>query len=197
MLNVKKKKFFCCFAVFYYFPENEKNGHRLVSLTFWLNGKVFFKSDARETTINSSWPVPKQLPDLSVLLLAVIICVPEWILMPYRTNHSKYSTFFKVSLRLVHFTALCLALVVCAECRCPLLQRHTTIINCVMHHISQCKGIWILESENFLLVKSENFASGIRNTALGIRNPTNNWNPKCKVHCQSPESGNHGVESRI
>ena len=147
--------------------------------------------------MNSSWPVPKQLPDLSVLLLAVIICVPEWILKPYRTNHSKHSTFFKVSLRLVHFTPLCLALVVRAECRCPLLQRHTTIINCVKHHIFPCKGIWILESENFLLVKSENFASGIRNTAQGIRNPTNNWNPKCEVHCQSSESGNHGVESRI
>lgn len=107
---------------------------------FDLTETFFFYSDAPETTMNSSWPVPKQLPDLSVFLLAVIICVPEWILMPYRTNHSKHGTFFKVSLRLVHFTPLCLALVVCAECRCPLLQRHTTIINCVMHHISPCKG---------------------------------------------------------
>ena len=89
--------------------------------------------------MNSSCPVPKQLPDLSVLLLAVIICVPEWILMPHRTNYNKHSTFFKVSLSLVHFTPLCLALVVCAECRYPLLQRHTTIINCVMHHISHVK----------------------------------------------------------
>ena len=43
---------------------------------------------------------------------------------------------------------------------------------------------------------------GIRNTAVGIRNPTNDWNPESKFHgkrCgkQYLESGTHEVESRI
>ena len=29
---------------------------------------------------------------------------------------------------------------------------------------------------------------GIRNTAQGIRNPTNDWNPESKFHLKNPES---------
>ena len=152
MLNVKKWFFFAVFPFLSFSGKSEKwtsigvldtasyNETNTVTRPgryFWTQQKRFFNSDSPETTMNSSWPVPKQLPDLSVLLLAVIICVPEWILMPFRSNYSKHGTFFKASQRLVHFTPLCFASAVSAECRCcPLLQHHTTIINCVMHHIS-------------------------------------------------------------
>ena len=39
------------------------------------------------------------------------------------------------------------------------------------------------ESWKFLLVESGILGLGIRNTAVRIRNPTNNWNPESKFHC--------------
>ena len=48
-----------------------------------------------------------------------------------------------------------------------------------------CKGIRIPESRNFLLVESGILGFGIRNPALGIRNPTKDWNPESsllKIH---------------
>ena len=55
-----------------------------------------------------------------------------------------------------------------------------------------CKGIQIPESGNFciwnpeswkfLLVESGILGLGIRNTGVGIRNPTNNSNPESKFH---------------
>ena len=42
-------------------------------------------------------------------------------------------------------------------------------------NIAPCEGIWISESGKFLLVNSEIQGFGMRNTALGIRNPTNDW----------------------
>ena len=40
--------------------------------------------------------------------------------------------------------------------------------------------IWNPESWKFLLVESGILGLGIRNTGLGIRNPTNNSNPESK-----------------
>ena len=64
---------------------------------------------------------------------------------------------------------------------------------------SPCKGICIPESSKFLLVESEIrenllvesriLGFGIRDTARGIRNPTNDWNPKSTFHLQGLESG--------
>ena len=58
-------------------------------------------------------------------------------------------------------------------------------------------GIW-----KILLVESGILGFGIRNTAQGIRNPTNDWNPQSKSNWErlewstwNPEST--GVESRI
>jgi len=48
-----------------------------------------------------------------------------------------------------------------------------------------CKGIRIPESRNFLPVESGILGFGIRNPALGIRNPTKDWNPESnllKIH---------------
>ena len=41
-----------------------------------------------------------------------------------------------------------------------------------------CKGIRIPKSRKFLLVESGILGFGIRNTAVGIWNPTDNWNPE-------------------
>ena len=63
-----------------------------------------------------------------------------------------------------------------------------------------CKGIWIPESRNLLLLESwirGNFAYGIRNSGLWnpeyssrFRNHTNDWNPESKFHWQRLESSN-------
>ena len=52
--------------------------------------------------------------------------------------------------------------------------------------------LWSLELTRILLVES-----GIQNTAQGVQNPTNDWNPVpvTKTGVQYPESGIHGVES--
>ena len=50
---------------------------------------------------------------------------------------------------------------------------------------------------NFLLVESEILGFGIRNTAQGIRNPTNDWNPESKFHWQKLESSTWNPESWI
>ena len=47
--------------------------------------------------------------------------------------------------------------------------------------VAPCKGIRIPESRNFLLVESGILGFGIRNPALGIRNPTKDWNPESKL----------------
>ena len=46
------------------------------------------------------------------------------------------------------------------------------------------KGIRVPESEEFLLVECGILGFGIWNTAQGIRNPTNDWNPVSKFQCQ-------------
>ena len=51
--------------------------------------------------------------------------------------------------------------------------------------VAPCKGILIPESRNFVLVESGILGFGIRNPALGIRNPTKDWNPESnllKIH---------------
>ena len=62
--------------------------------------------------------------------------------------------------------------------------------------------LWNPESGKSLLVASRILEFGIRNTAQGIRSPTNDWNPQSKCNWQrlewstwNPEST--GVESRI
>ena len=45
------------------------------------------------------------------------------------------------------------------------------------------------ESGKFLPVKSGILGFGIRNTAVGVRNATNDWNPESKFHRQRLESG--------
>ena len=64
------------------------------------------------------------------------------------------------------------------------------------------KGIRISESKKPLLVQSGNqkeFACGIRNTAQGIRNLTNDWNPESKFHWQiwNPLPGIRNPRRRI
>ena len=52
-------------------------------------------------------------------------------------------------------------------------------------YFAPCKGIRIPESRNFLLLESGILGFGIRNPALGIRNPTKDWNPESdllKIH---------------
>ena len=55
-----------------------------------------------------------------------------------------------------------------------------------MSHIeepdSPGKGTLILEGGKFLLVESGVLGFKIRNTAQGIQNPTNHWNPESKFH---------------
>ena len=68
-------------------------------------------------------------------------------------------------------------------------------------------GIRILESGKLLLVESEIWeilrvesgilGFGIRNTAQGIRNPVNDWNPECKFHLQRLESSTWNLESTV
>ena len=66
------------------------------------------------------------------------------------------------------------------------------------------KGIRILESRKFLQVDFGVLGCGIRNTAEGIRNPINDWNPESKFHWQrirKPVPGiwnpRSGVQSKI
>ena len=47
----------------------------------------------------------------------------------------------------------------------------------------------------FLLIKFEILGFGIRNTAQGIRNPTDNWNPESKFYWQILESSTWNPES--
>ena len=51
-------------------------------------------------------------------------------------------------------------------------------------------GLVEAESGKILPVKSGIIGFGIRNTAQGIRNPTNKWNPESQFNC-------HGLESSI
>ena len=45
-----------------------------------------------------------------------------------------------------------------------------------------CEGIQIPQSWKFLLVESGILGLGVRNTAVGIRNPNDSWNPESKFH---------------
>ena len=58
-------------------------------------------------------------------------------------------------------------------------------------------GLVEAESGKILPVKSGIIGFGIRNTAQGIRNPTNKWNPESQFNCHRLEFGIHSVESRI
>ena len=51
---------------------------------------------------------------------------------------------------------------------------------------------WIWE---ILLLESGILGSGIRNTAQGIRNPTNDWNPESKFHWHGLESSTWNPQS--
>ena len=76
-------------------------------------------------------------------------------------------------------------------------KRDSTEDISVMERISKRnhKGIRILEPGKFLLVESGILGFGIRNTAQGIRNPTNDWNPESKFHWQRLESSTWNPES--
>ena len=62
----------------------------------------------------------------------------------------------------------------------------------ISNDFNPCKVIRIPESEKFLLVESgmgeilivesRILGFGIRNTAYGIQNPANDWNPESKFH---------------
>ena len=54
--------------------------------------------------------------------------------------------------------------------------------NSEMAYFALCKGIQISESWKFLLLESRILGFGIRNTAHGFRNQTNDWNPESKFH---------------
>ena len=49
------------------------------------------------------------------------------------------------------------------------------------YHFAPCKGIQLPESTNFSVLESGILGFGIRNPALGIRNPANDWNPESKL----------------
>ena len=53
---------------------------------------------------------------------------------------------------------------------------------CAKENLAPCKGIWIQELVKFLLVESGTLGFGIWNTAQGIWNPANYWNPESKLH---------------
>ena len=76
-------------------------------------------------------------------------------------------------------------------------KRDSTEDISVMERISNrnSKGIRILESWKFLLEESGILGFGIWNTAQGIRNPTNDWNPESKFHWQRLESSSWNPES--
>ena len=62
--------------------------------------------------------------------------------------------------------------------------------------------VWNAESRKILLVESRTMGFGIRNTAQGIHNLTNDWNLESKFHHQGTgiaglESGIHGVKSAV
>ena len=60
---------------------------------------------------------------------------------------------------------------------------HFVALQTIYHlNSAPCKGIRNPESGKFLLVESGILGFGIRNTAQGIRNPTNVWNPEFKFH---------------
>ena len=61
--------------------------------------------------------------------------------------------------------------------------------------IAPCKVIPIPESVKFLLVESEILGFGIRNTAQGIRNVTDDWNSESRFHWQRLESSIWNPES--
>ena len=58
-----------------------------------------------------------------------------------------------------------------------------------------CKEIRIPESMKFLLVESGILGFGIQNTAVGIRNPTEDWNPESRFHWQRLYSSTWNPES--
>ena len=45
-----------------------------------------------------------------------------------------------------------------------------------------CEGVRVPESGKFWLVESGILGFGIQNTAQGIRNPTEEWNPESEFH---------------
>ena len=62
-------------------------------------------------------------------------------------------------------------------------------------HGGGCKGVRIAESVKILPVESGILGFGIRNTAQGVRYPTNDWNPEPKFHWQRLESSTWNPES--
>jgi len=67
--------------------------------------------------------------------------------------------------------------------------------NFLKSELAKCKGVWIPGSDKILQVKSGILGFGIRNTAVRIRNPTNDWNPEYRLHCQILESSTWNLES--
>ena len=81
------------------------------------------------------------------------------------------------------------------------MSDHITFSN--DENIVPYKGIGIPDSPKFILLESGIFGFRIRNTAQGIRYPTNDWIRESKSHCQiariytwNPESKAWNPESR-
>ena len=56
--------------------------------------------------------------------------------------------------------------------------------------VTSYKEIRAPEFEKFLIVESGILGFGIQNTAQGIHNPTNDWNPESTFYWQILESSN-------
>ena len=54
--------------------------------------------------------------------------------------------------------------------------------------VTSYKEIQVPEFEKFLIVESGILGFGIQNTAQGIHNPTNDWNPESTFYWQILES---------
>ena len=83
---------------------------------------------------------------------------------------------------------MCCKLVLCLFVM--LLQSAYNVTWPFLYVFTSSKEIRIPESTKFLFVES-----GILNTAQGIRNPTNDWNPESKFHGQRLESSTWNPES--
>ena len=77
-----------------------------------------------------------------------------------------------------------------------LLKKQETQLNKQIVHSTSCKGIRIPEPGKFLLKKSGIPSFGIQNTAHGIYNTTNDWNPESKLHWQRIRNPVPGIRNQ-
>ena len=149
---------------------------------------------------SQSWVFP-------FLSLKVVLCVKKcdlsrytWLLLDRLLRLSHFCTRNAASLTVLDQALYCDSIPRSATRLYPPCSRQLSCLHGQRHYfVIHLPRIWCMMcvpslpgSGKFIACGIQN--PGIQNTALGIRNPTNDWHPEFKFHWQYLESGIHCVE---